>query len=143
MKRRIIGLAATMFMLAGTTLAALGVGTTAAQASVQPDFTCPGNTVCLFPTDSYTGNPKVIQPIDFSRWTSTDVVNAAGKTVHAGSVHDNTSWIAWVYSKASGNKACLNPVGNKKTVLGGGYGYIYVKVNVSSCAGQSIPQPLP
>ena len=142
MKRRIIGFASAIVMLGGTVLAALGVGAATAQAAVQqPAFECPGNSVCLFSGAKLNGSEQTIVPNDFHRWTSTYVAESGGKKVHAGSAHNNTSWIIWVYAIDNQARHCYNS--GKRPVLNGLYGYIYVETNVRNCAGQTIPEPLP
>jgi hypothetical protein len=127
-----------MALSAGT----VAVGAGAASASVQPDITCPGNTVCLWQNDDLTGNFTPLFPgVDGNEWLSTNVVAPNGAKNHAGSVRNNTTDIVWVYAKDSGDDICISAT--KFATLDRMYGFVQIKTGVSSCKGQTLPKPLP
>lgn len=135
MKRWMIG------VLTGCALVGGAVGAGAANAAVQPNFTCPGNTVCLFQTNNFTGGENSLVPgVDGNKWLSTTVVTSTGGKVHAGSVNDNTTSIIWVYNKSNGSNECLGP---GKHSLNGSFGFIQIKPGVTNCKNSSLPMPLP
>jgi hypothetical protein len=112
-----------------------------ALASVAPAFTCPGRSVCLFSGDKLNGSVQLVPPNEFGRWVPAVVATQNGKKVHAGSAHNNTKGIFWVYSITTKARECIGS--GKRPDLNHTYGWIYVKEHTPSCKGQSLPEPLP
>lgn len=80
---------AALLAAAALSAGAVSIGAGAASAAVQPDFTCPGNTVCLWQNANLTGGENSLVPgVDGNKWLSTTVVKANGGKVHAGGVRN-------------------------------------------------------
>jgi hypothetical protein len=121
--------------------AASSPAATTVQASAEPAFTCPGNTVCLFSGDKLNGVPQQVDPSQFGKWVTTDVATGSGTKVHAGSAHNNTDWVNWYYSIQTKARICVNA--GKRPDLNHTYGWLYVEVNKRHCKDLKIPTPLP
>lgn len=159
MRRLLTGRTAAVLMTAAALIASGGIAASAQAAaptgtmsarsviapeSVQPDFTCPGKTVCLFPNDDYTGNyPAWGGPATLA----TDVWNgrwyhfsdAGASNPNPGSLHDNSGSIIWIYAKDLNRPVCLTP---GKYDLNHVYGYFFIRFGVQFCTVKA-PTPLP
>jgi hypothetical protein len=118
--------------------------------SAQPDFTCPGATVCVFPNENETGNYGA--PWDGPAKLGIDAYTnywfsfaSASITPNPGSLNNNYSEdCTWVYDKAAGPSSNNpHPVNaDAKYNLDNSYGYIYIQTGYSQCPANP-PTPLP
>jgi hypothetical protein len=112
--------------------------------SVQPDFTCPSATVCLFPNNDFTGSyPDWGGPAELA----TDVWNgewysfaqAGASDPNPGSLNDNSNSVMWVYAKDINAGICLTP---GRYILEHTYGYFFIEFGVTTCPANP-PNPFP
>jgi hypothetical protein len=118
--------------------------------SPHADFNCPGDTVCVFPNDNYSGNygapwygpAKLGIDAYTNYWFS---FASANITPNPGSLNNNYSRdCTWVYDKAAGpgseNPYPVEP--DTKYDLADSYGYIYIQSGQNECPANA-PAPLP
>jgi len=162
MKRLLAGRIAAVLMAGAALLAAGGAavpalaapaviphGTMATRSvttisSVQPDFTCPRPSVCLFPHNDFTGKypawggPAVLATDVWNgQWYSFSQAGASNP--NPGSLNDNSNSVMWVYAKNINVGICLTP---GRYTLEHTYGYFYIEFGVTACPA-SPPKPFP
>lgn len=139
-----VGTAASSQAATNTSHGTMAMRSVTALPSVQPDFTCPGRTVCLFPNNDFTGNyPGWGGPAELA----TDVWNgqwysfsqASASNPNPGSLNDNSNSVMWIYAKDLNQAVCLTP---GRYVLQHTYGYFFIQFGVTTCAANP-PGPLP
>jgi hypothetical protein len=114
--------------------------------TVQPDFTCPRPSVCLFPNNDFTGNypawdgPAVLATDVWNgQWYS--FAQADASNPNPGSLNDNSNSVMWVYAKNINVGFCLTP---GRYTLQHTYGYFFIEFGITTCpSNDRPPKPFP
>lgn len=122
---------------------------TGAQA-ISPLFTCPGRHICLYPSDTFTGNypggqPIVLDPAGTTSgvWFSFDSIGAGSP--HPGSIYDNSGSSIWLYDAQEPVAPHVNPVclaSGARVDVDHAFGYFEIFYGDPDCSN-NYTRPLP